>query len=67
MNTLVKDKYKTIDRIENKESLSGLQNLFDEKFEEIEEFREDQSSEEFHRRYNELVKINNRIRYYPVG
>ena len=67
MNTLVKDKYICIDRKENKESLSGLQRLFDKKFEEIEEYRENQSSDQFQQRYAELVEINHRIRYYPVG
>ncbi|UTB32760.1 MAG: hypothetical protein NKF70_00280 [Methanobacterium sp. ERen5] len=66
MNTLVKDKYKTIDRIKNKESLFRLQTIFNEKFKEIEQFKENQSSEEFKKRFDELVHINHQIEHYSV-
>jgi len=67
MEVISKDILKSIDRKENKKSLSELQILFNQKYDEIQQYKENPSSEEYHKLLDELWKINDQITIYPVG
>lgn len=65
MNSLVKDKYKFIDRVGNKKNLLELQSLFNKKCEEIEEYSPD--CETYHKILDEMCDINDQIINYVPG
>ena len=48
-------------------SFVELHNEFNDKYEKIEEFKEDPYSDDYHNKYNDLKKLDNRIKNIQVG
>jgi len=58
---------KVIDHGIKNNRLVELQNEFNDKYEDIEEFKDDPYSDDYHEKYNDLKNLDHRIKNIQVG
>jgi len=67
MECISEDRYIDIDRSENKSSLAELQTDFKRTYKEIEQYKADPSCDAYHRLYDKLWDLYDKIANYVPG